>query len=119
MDLFGKKATTLENVINSQKATIRRLAASELEAQRKIRDMDQLIFAMGQCSNWPEMQAIFIKLKDMTDARMIDESNRIKQVLIPEMQKAYRSKDSNHQDEPSIINDQTPLVRSRFDVGSK
>lgn len=90
MDLFGKKATALETVINSQKATIRRLAASELEAHRKIRDMDQLIFAMSQCSSWEQMKPIFIKLQAMADKRMIDESNRIKQVLIPEMQKAYR-----------------------------
>lgn len=91
MDLFGKKAKALENVIASQKTTIRRLAASELEAQRKIRDMDQLVFAMGQCTSWDEMRPIFAKLKTFTDARMIDESNRIKQVLIPEMQKAYRT----------------------------
>lgn len=90
MDLFGKKARALENVIASQSTTIRRLAASELSAQRKLRDMDQLIFAMGQCTSWEQMQPIFAKLKTLTDQRMIDESNHIKQVLIPEMQKAYR-----------------------------
>lgn len=90
MDLFGKKAKALENVIASQAATIRRLSASELDVQVKIRDMDQLIFAMSQCSSWDQMRPIFVKLKDLTDQRMIDESNRIKQVLIPEMQKAYR-----------------------------
>lgn len=91
MDLFNKKARALENVINSQKATIRRQQASELVLQRKLRDIDQLVFAMGQCSSWEQMQPIFAKLKQGTDQRMIDESNRIKQVLIPEMQKAYRS----------------------------
>lgn len=90
MDLFGKKAKALENVIASQSTTIRRLAANELSAQRKIRDMDQLIFAMGQCTSWEEMRPIFVKLKTFTDQRMIDESDRIKQVLIPEMQKAYQ-----------------------------
>lgn len=90
MDLFGKKAHALENVINSQKATIRRQGASELALQRKLRDIDQLVFAMGQCTSWEQMQPIFLKLKQGTDQRMIDESNRIKQVLMPEMQKTYR-----------------------------
>lgn len=90
MDLFGKKARALENLIASQKATIRRQAASELAAQRKIRDMDQLIYAMGQCTSWEQMQPIFAKLKHACDVRMIEESDRIKAILIPEMQKAYR-----------------------------
>lgn len=91
MDIFGrKKIAALENVIKSQSATIRRQNASELAAQRKIREMDQLIFAMYQCTSWEQMQPIFIKLQAMADARMIDESNRIQHLLIPEMQKAYQ-----------------------------
>lgn len=97
MDLFNKrKLTNLETQINSQKATIRRQQASELSLQRKLRDIDQLVFAMGQCSSWEQMQPIFAKLKQGTDQRMIDESNRIKQVLIPEMQKVYRPGDINY-----------------------
>lgn len=93
MDIFGKKAKALENVIKSQAATIRRQSKNELALMVKIREMDQLIFAMSQCTSWEAMQPIFEKLKTFTDARMIDESNRIKQVLIPEMQKAYRIPD--------------------------
>lgn len=69
---------------------IAKLEASELALMSKIRDMDQLIFSMSQCTSWEQMQPIFVKLKTFTDARMIDESNRIKTLLIPEMQKAYR-----------------------------
>lgn len=90
MDILGKKVKALENVIKSQAATIRRQSKSELALMVKIREMDQLIFSMSQCTSWEQMQPIFAKLKILTDARMIDESNRIKQVLIPEMQKAYR-----------------------------
>lgn len=89
---FGNKSkiVELENIAKSQTATIRRIAANELAAQRKLRDMDQLIFAMSQCTSWDQMQPIFLKLKTLTDARMIDESNRIKNVLVPEMQKVYQ-----------------------------
>lgn len=90
MDIFGKKEKALRDALTIQFTTIRQLTTRELEAQRKIREMDQLIFAMSQCTSWEEMRPIFAKLKTFTDARMIDESNRIKQVLIPEMQKAYR-----------------------------
>lgn len=91
MDIFNRrKVAELESLITSQTTTIRRQAASELALQRKLRDMDQLIFAMGQCTSWGQMQPIFAKLKTFTDSRMIEESNRIKEILIPEMQKAYR-----------------------------
>lgn len=91
MDIFGrKKIAALENVIKSQSATIHRQNTSELAVHRKIREMDQLIFAMYQCSSWEQMRPIFIKLQAMADARMLSESHRIQQVLIPEMQKTYR-----------------------------
>lgn len=98
---FGNKTkiVELENRAKSQGDTIRRLAANELAAQRKLREMDQLVFAMSQCTSWDQMQPIFLKLKTFTDARMIDESNRIKNVLIPEMQKAYREPPLPEQDE--------------------
>lgn len=99
MDLFGRKriaelerANTnlnrrLQQWENDHDATIDR----EMSLIQRIREMDQLIFAMSQCSSWTEMQPIFAKLKTFTDARMIDESRRIESVLIPEMRKAYRS----------------------------
>lgn len=91
MDIFGRKRiATLEKAIDSQRDKLAQASIRELNLQRKIRDTDQLIFSMSQCTSWDQMQPIFAKLKTFTDARMIDESNRIKQVLIPEMQKAYR-----------------------------
>lgn len=98
MDIFGRKRIAelekeLSNITTcyrNQTNEVNRLEASEYQLMVKIRDMDQLIFSMSQCTSWEQMQPIFAKLKTFTDARMIDESNRIKQVLIPEMQKAYR-----------------------------
>lgn len=54
-----------------------------------IRQMDQKIFRMSQCSSWPQMQPIFLELHNETMARMQDESRRIQTLLIPEIRKAY------------------------------
>lgn len=54
-----------------------------------IRQMDQKIFRMSQCSSWPQMQPIFLELHNETMARMQDESKRIQMLLIPEIRKAY------------------------------
>lgn len=105
MDLFNRKQVAdlteaLEdykrlfdiqtNVAMEAKRKVSELQSSELALMVKIRDMDQLIFSMSQCSSWEEMRPIFLKLKTFTDERMIDESKRIQTALIPEMQKAYR-----------------------------
>ena len=54
-----------------------------------IRTMDQLIFQMSQCTDWPSMRPHFNQLQAMTEARMREESNRIRDLLIPEMKKVY------------------------------
>jgi hypothetical protein len=54
-----------------------------------IRQMDQKIFRMSQCTSWPQMQPIFLELHNETMARMQDESRRIQTLLIPEIRKAY------------------------------
>lgn len=98
MDLFNRKRVAdLEEALadNRRMLDISRIGWVECEDRemalmQRIREMDQLIFAMSQCSSWTEMQPIFAKLKTFTDARMIDESRRIESVLIPEMKKAYR-----------------------------
>lgn len=97
MDLFGRKRIaqleeSLEDqkrILNIQQMGWKESETRELALMSRIRDMDQLIFAMSQCTDWPSMQPIFAKLKTFTDARMIEESKRIEKVLIPEMKKAY------------------------------
>lgn len=90
MDLTGRKQRALENVIKAQAATIKKLEASELALMGQIREMDQLIFSMSQCTDWDQMRPLFQKLNAPVNARMRLESDRIKTLLIPEMQKAYR-----------------------------
>ena len=57
-----------------------------------IRAMDQLIFQMSQCLDWPTMRPLFNRLQAMTEARMRDESNRICDVMLPELKKTYLPK---------------------------
>ena len=90
IDLFGKKAKARENVIKAQAKAIAKLEASELRLMGQIREMDQLIFNMSQGTTWAEQRPYFNKLLEGTNERMRLESDRIKTILIPEMQKAYR-----------------------------
>lgn len=56
---------------------------------RTLRDMDQLIFMMSQCTSWESMRPHFNKLQSGTETRMRIESDRIRDVLIPEIRAAY------------------------------
>lgn len=93
MDLFGRKR--IQELEQANANLNRRLEQWEkdgldnMNLMSKIRDMDQLIFSISQCTSWAQMQPIFARLKDMTDQRMIDESARIRDILIPEMKKVY------------------------------
>jgi hypothetical protein len=66
------------------------LEASELRLMGQIREMDQLIFEMSHKMSWDEQRPIFQRLLAQTNRRMKAESDRIANLLIPEMQKAYR-----------------------------
>lgn len=108
MDIFGRKAKyrvlqleealkDKERLFNIQQmgwkeseAKITALEASELKLIGQIRDMDQAIFQMAQCSSFEQMRPHFIELQQAANTRMRLESDRIKTVLIPEMKKAYR-----------------------------
>lgn len=54
-----------------------------------IRQMDQRIFRMSQCSSWDQQRPIFQELLADTNLRMQNESRRIQTLLIPEIRKAY------------------------------
>jgi len=98
--MFGRKAAQIRQLQESlaqaddnythQSKRVRELEASELKLMGQIREMDQLIFQMAQKTSWDQQRPIFNQLQAQTERRMRLESDRIKQVLIPEMQKAYR-----------------------------
>jgi hypothetical protein len=79
IDLLGHKAKARANSLDK--------ANEVLIAQ--IREMDQLVFQMSQQDNWDNMRPYFNTLQNCTTYRMQHESNRIRDVLIPEIKKAY------------------------------
>jgi hypothetical protein len=54
-----------------------------------IREMDQLVYQMGQCSSWPIMQPYFAKLQALCSRRQNAESDRVRAILVPEIRKVY------------------------------
>lgn len=85
MDLLGKKQQALENVIKAQAASITKLRNSELMLMTEIRDMDQLIFNMQQCSSFEQMRPYFTELQQAMMQHKRLESDRIQTILLPEM----------------------------------
>lgn len=79
IDIFGWKA----------QAKVDELESRIFKLTCTIREMDQQVFSMGQQPSWDLMRPYYQKLQIGTDQRMKDESNRIRNVLVPEMMKAY------------------------------
>lgn len=102
MDPFGRKRIReLEAEIARQDATILQ-AAIDLKANmglrtqieylvRTIRDMDQQIWKMSQCSDWPSMRPNFVTLQEGMTSRKVAESNRISDLLRPQLIETYAS----------------------------
>lgn len=74
------------NVIKTQEQTIREMADT-------IRNMDQLIFRMSQCPDWPSMRSLFNELQVGQERRMKKESNRIHDIMRHELISVYTKKD--------------------------
>lgn len=87
--MFGwKKTALLEAELYAADLEIKRLELRERELVDIIRRHDQLIYQMGQQSSWETMRPFFQALQKQTAQRQREESNRMTQVLIPEMMKA-------------------------------
>lgn len=56
---------------------------------RTIREMDDKIFQMGQCSGWEQMRRYFIPLQEGMTSRKVIESRRITELLLPELNDTY------------------------------
>lgn len=68
--------------LDSAKALILKLTAD-------LRQMDQLIYRMGQCTDWSQMRPIFVELHANTMKRMQTESDRIRLLMVPEIVRTY------------------------------
>jgi hypothetical protein len=61
---------------------------------RTIRQMDDQIFAMSQCTDFNQMRPHFLTLSDGMTARKVAESNRIADILRPQLIETYRPTDA-------------------------
>lgn len=59
---------------------------------RTIREMDDQIFKMSQCSSWEAMRPNFNRLQEGMTARKVVESNRISDLIRPELIRTYAPK---------------------------
>jgi len=64
---------------------------------RTIRQMDDQIFAMSQCTDWNAMRPYFLHLSDAMTARKVAESNRIGDIMRQELIDTYTPRPINAQ----------------------
>lgn len=68
-----------------------------LKLTADLRQMDQIVFRMSQCENWPVMRPIFQELLALTNSRIREESNRIRALLIPVIVETYVNAETTKQ----------------------
>jgi len=56
---------------------------------RTIRQTDDIIFSISQCTNWESMRPRVAQLTDQMTARKVAESNRITSLVTEELRKVY------------------------------
>lgn len=90
MDLLGRKRIAqLLGTIEQQDEELAKANQTIREMAATIREMDQRIFRMSQCTDWSSMRPIFNELQTDTEARMRKESDRIKDVMRRELLEVY------------------------------
>lgn len=57
---------------------------------KTIRDTDQIIFSISQCTNWESMRPRVAQLTDQMTARKVAESNRINDLISGELRSTYK-----------------------------
>mgnify|MGYP001604106933 CR=1 FL=1 len=82
MDLFGTKR------IEELETELGRTQADLALFKSLVREMDEAIFRMSQCTSWGPMQPIFRDLLIGTESRRLVESNRIGHIIRTELNKA-------------------------------
>ncbi len=86
MDLFNTKTLAeMAKVLNESQRENGRLQGDLGICRLIIRDMDKMIFQMGQQTSWNAMQPIFAQLLKGTEHRMKVESERINSIVQHEL----------------------------------
>lgn len=78
-----------ENGNKDTEATIRAQANQIEYLVRTIRQTDDIIFSISQCTDWPQMRPRIAQLTDQMTARRVAESNRINDLLRPQLIETY------------------------------
>jgi hypothetical protein len=97
MDLFGRRRIAQLEESLAQKDDEYTALASQLRAAqnqveyliRTIRQTDDIIFSISQCTNWESMRPRVAQLTDQMTARKVAESNRITQLVTEEIRSVY------------------------------
>lgn len=98
--IFRRKKKNLPAPINNRE---RELELQNLRLVTMLRNIDQDIYRLSQCLDWTQMRPIVQRLTEETQARMRDESDRIRMLLIPEIQKTYNSDAAKAAPEPKRL----------------
>ena len=69
---------------------IKHLDQTIREMADEIRNMDQLIYQMSQCTDWSSMRPLFNELQAKQSRRQREESNRITDILRRELISVYK-----------------------------
>lgn len=117
MDLFGRKQVAkllkeLRTAVWCKEIAEHNynVACKERDALIKtLQDQDQLIWTMSQQPSWERMRPHLNQLQAGTETRMRLESDRIRDVLIPEVRKAYSPPNPIH----SLPNETTAQFLAR------
>ena len=104
MDLFGNKRiaelekanANLNRRLQNWEDQWKERNPDALRAQveylvRTIRNMDEQIYKMSQCSTWPQMQPNYRNLEEGMISRKRAESDRIGDLIRPELIKTYNA----------------------------
>ena len=91
--MFGwskaKLIKELQDTIQLYKKDVEDREQTIREMADEIRNMDQLIFRMSQCTDWPSMRPIFNELQARQERRQRKESDRITNILRRELISVY------------------------------
>jgi leucyl aminopeptidase (aminopeptidase T) len=97
MDLFGKRRIAQLQESLAQKDSEYTALANETHALRNqveylvrtIRQTDDIIFSISQCTDWTTMRPRVAQLTDQMTHRKVAESNRINDLIITELHDTY------------------------------
>lgn len=88
------------------------LERANTQLVRDVREMDQLVFQMAQAGTPDQLRSAVARAWAITEARMRAESNRITEMLTPEIKKVYNAPKATAGQLPKLEGPKPPLYPS-------